>query len=88
MNKITPKKFEKVDDHTVRVIAEKIDDIDLGVLLKNRDLMLDAVKQLEDKLQLHKDKLEQIQMLITEAEKLGIVPIAPKPDVKITPNTK
>ncbi len=72
MNSITPKKFEKVDEHTLRVIAEKVDEIDLGILISNRGVMTDQVNQLESKLKISKDRLAHIDMLIAEAKKLGI----------------
>lgn len=72
MNKITPKKFEKVDEHTLRIIAEKVDEIGLGILLNNQIVMRDQVKEIEEKLNISKERLAQIDMLIVEAEKLGI----------------
>jgi len=72
MNSITPKKFEKVDEHTLRIIAEKIDEIDLGILVSNQGVMRDQVKQFENKLKVATERLAHIDMLIDEAKKLGI----------------
>ncbi len=87
MNKITPLKYEKVDDNTLRVIAEKIDDIELGLLVRNKELtdknigliqeqlttgIENMKKKLESDLEIEKGRLGHIVGLITEAEKLGI----------------
>jgi len=78
MNKISPIRYEKVDDTTVRVIAEKIDDIDINILLKNKAIMEENVKQYESKLKIESERLNQINTIITEAEKIGVVSVVSK----------
>jgi len=72
MSKITPKKYEKVNATTLRVIAEKVDEVNMTVLIKNAEVMKKRVKNIEIDLEINKEKLEQIESFIAEAKALGI----------------
>ena len=79
-------KFEKVDDNIIRIIVEKANEVPLAQLIDNRK------KLLEQKRQLKKDALEQDKMIdqtiknideiLAEAKKLGIVAKEKDKDVK------
>jgi hypothetical protein len=60
-------KYEKVDQENIRIIVEKGDVISLSKLLENKKLVEQKLKELQD-------KLNYINEVIAEAEKLGIVP--------------
>lgn len=59
-------RFEKVDEHNIRVIVEAGDEISLKKLLENKEITEKKIKQLQD-------KLAYIDEVIAQAYKLGIV---------------
>jgi len=60
-------KFEKVDDHTIRIINEKADEVSLNSLLENK-------KQLEEKKAQIEEVLKNIDKILDNATQLGIIP--------------
>lgn len=68
-------KYEKVDNHTIRIIVDKIDEVPLTKLVENRKQLV--AKQLEIE-----TVIRNIDEMLTEANKLGIV-VEPTPE---TPN--
>ena len=60
-------KFEKVNDHTIRIIIEKADEVPLAKLIETK-------KQIEEKLIQLNQTLTSINEILGNAEKLGIVP--------------
>jgi hypothetical protein len=67
-------KFEKVDEHTIKIIREKIDDVPLSRLLKNKEMLLEQKKSVEENLKNIDETLKNIEEILENAEKLGIVP--------------
>ena len=66
-------KYEKVDEHNIRVIVERGDVVSLSKLLENKKLLEQKVKE-------YQDKLDYISQVIAEAEKLGVQPL-PEPTI-------
>ncbi len=66
MNK-TPRRYEKVDKHTIKLITENATNIDLGDLIKTRQLFIEKIEDLNVRLQ-------NTNEIIAEAKKLGIIP--------------
>ena len=62
-----PRRYEKVDAHTIKLIIEKEQKLELAGLIT-------AKEQLEEQIKDLKGRLENIAEIITEAKKLGIVP--------------
>ena len=58
-------KFEKVDDHTVRIIMEKANDVPLAQIISNRDQLLQQKTMVEE-------ALKNIEEVLATAKKLGI----------------
>lgn len=86
-------KFEKVDGHTIRIVVEKIDEVPLAKLLENREKLLEYKKTLKEqlketiaKIQEQEDAVNQslknIDEILAEAKKLGIVAKEKSKDVK------
>jgi len=80
MQKITPKNYEKIDESTIRIVAEKIDDVDINVISQNKEVMESQVKELEDKLTVTKQRLKYITDILEEAKKVGVKPTPKKTD--------
>lgn len=68
----TPRRYEKVDEHTVRVIREQITEVDLTVLFKNRDVVREDLNKRQKDIAIVEDRLTQIEEVIAEALVLGI----------------
>jgi len=60
-------KFEKVDDHTIRIIDEKSDEVKISALLEN-------LKQLEQKRDQISKVIENIENILKNAIELEITP--------------
>jgi sulfur transfer protein SufE len=60
-------KYEKADDHSIRVIVEVPDVISLNKLLENEKMIVKKIEELQN-------KLNYIREVIEEAKKLNIVP--------------
>jgi len=60
-------KYEKVDAHTIKVITERATNIDLAGLIKGREQL---IKQRDG----INERLKEIDKVIKEAKKLGIIP--------------
>lgn len=58
-------KFEKVDEHTIRIIVEKSNDVPLAQMLENKKQLIEQKQALEL-------TLKNIDEIIVEAKKLGI----------------
>jgi len=71
-------KFEKVDANTIRIIVEKSNDVPLAQLLDNKKQLLEQKKVLET-------TLKNIDEILTEAKKLGIV-AKEKPSIDAKPD--
>ena len=74
MNK-TPRRYAKVDEHTIKLIVEKEQIIDLANLLE-------AKKQLESQIADLQARSENINEIIAEAIKLKITPKVKEKDVE------
>ena len=74
MNK-TPRRYKKIDNHTIQLIVEKATDIDLAKLIEGRDQLIAQIKDLNE-------RLINIKEIIAEADKLGIVPKIKDKDVE------
>lgn len=88
MSKI-PRRYEKVDDHTIRIIVEKSENIPVARLLENKQKIREAIKNLEADLKAEKERslkvIKNIDEMIAKAKELGITPA---PDKKIVPVPK
>ena len=60
-------RFEKATDNVIRIISEKVDEVPLSQLIDNK-------KKLEEKIAQMQDVLKNINEILENAEKLGIVP--------------
>lgn len=60
-------KYEKVDEHTIRIIMEKADNVSITKLLND-------LKQLEEKRDQINTVIENIKIILNNAKDLGIVP--------------
>jgi len=60
-------KFEKVNDNTIRIISEKVDEVPL----KN---LIDNLKELEKKRDSINQVIDNLNTIISNAIDLGIVP--------------
>jgi len=60
-------KFEKVNDNTIRIIVERADEVSLAKLIETK-------KQLEEKKTQIEASLININEILENATKLGIVP--------------
>lgn len=58
-------KFEKVDDHTIRIINEKADEVKLSALLEN-------LKQLKEKRNQINEIIDNVNTILKNAVELGI----------------
>lgn len=58
-------KFEKVDEHTIRIISEKASNVPLSQIIINRERLLGQQVQIEE-------TLKNIEMILVNAKKLGI----------------
>jgi len=58
-------KYEKIDEHTIRIIIEKGDNVPLSKLIENKKIIEEKIKQMQD-------TLNSINEILTEAEKMGI----------------
>jgi len=59
-------RFEKVNDNTIRIISEKVQDVPLVNLIETK-------KQLEEKLAQLIDALRNVDSILENAKKLGVV---------------
>jgi len=59
-------RFEKVNDNTIRIVSEKVQDVPLANVLETK-------KQLEEKLAQLTETLKNVNDIIKNAEYLGIV---------------
>jgi len=60
-------KFEKVDDHTIRIIMEKANEVSLAKIIQNREQLLQQKKMVEE-------ALKNVEKVLENAKKLGITP--------------
>ncbi len=60
-------KYEKVDEHNIRVIVEAPNVVSLSKLLENEQTVAKKIEELQT-------KLNYIREVIEEAKKLGVVP--------------
>lgn len=58
-------KYEKANDHTIRIIFERADEVPLSKLVENK-------KQIEEKIKQLTDTLKSINDILANAEQLGI----------------
>jgi ATP-dependent Clp protease ATP-binding subunit ClpA len=85
MKKIPKPKFEKVDDNTIRIIVEKIQNVPLSQIIDNREKLLKQKKQMKEDVETQEKIIDQtiknIDEVLAEAKRLGIVakPIKPIP---------
>ena len=77
-------KFQKVNDYTIRIIVEKVDEVPLTTLIVNRKKLLEYKKTLKKQLkeaitkiteqeEAVNQSLKNIDEILAEAEKMGIV---------------
>ena len=59
-------KFEKATDNSIRIINESIQEVSLAKVLETK-------KQLEEKITQYTETLKNVNKIIENAEKLGIV---------------
>jgi len=74
MSKKVPKRYEKVNDNTLRIILEVQDDVTLNRLLANEKQLEERKTQLETELKQVTEILVNVNKMIEEAKKLGITP--------------
>lgn len=71
-------KFEKVNDHTIRIINEKADEVSISSLIEN-------LKQLEEKRDQIIEVIDNINNILKRAIELGITPEEKDPTPKLSP---
>lgn len=74
-------KFEKVDKNTIRIIVERAEDVPLAKLVENRVTLLEQKKNIEQ-------TLKNLDEILAEAKKLGIVAKPKKPEATPIPKGK
>jgi len=62
--KQVPTKFEKVDEHTLRIVLEETQEVQLNVLLTNKALLNGRKKKLEEQLTKIKEILVEINNVL------------------------
>jgi hypothetical protein len=62
-------KYEKVNEHTIRIINEKADDIPLAKILETKKVLEEKRVQIDE-------TLKNIAEILANADQLGIVPEA------------
>jgi hypothetical protein len=70
-------KFEKVNDHTIRIINEKADEVSISSLIEN-------LKQLEEKRDQIIEVIDNINNILKRAIELGITPEEKDPTPKLS----
>jgi len=70
-----PVKVEKADDNTLRLVLTRTENVTMVNLLANK-------KQLEDKIADMQKVLDNVNEMLSEATKLGIVPKEKSKDVE------
>ncbi len=77
MKKIPKPKFEKVDDNTIRIIVEKIQNVPLDKIIANRETLLKQKEQMQKDVEEQGKVIDQtvknIDEILAEAKRLGIV---------------
>lgn len=73
-----PKRFEKHDKYTLKIILEKTEHVDIGRLIANK-------KQLEEQLDQVLNVLKNVNQMLAEAKKLGLIS---KPLIPAIPKLK
>ncbi len=68
-------KFEKVNDNVIRIIVEKADEVSLVKLIESK-------KAIEEKIAQLTTALNNLNEIIENAEKMGIVAVEIKPEGK------
>ncbi len=63
----TPRRYEKVDAHTVKLIVEKSSDMELSTLIGVKEQLTAQIKDLNE-------RLDNVNEILAEAKKLGITP--------------
>lgn len=58
-------RYEKVDDHTIKIVVEKAKNMDLETLIKNRKIM-------QEQLDIFIQRVKDIDEVIAQAKSLGI----------------
>jgi len=66
-------RYEKVDEHSLRVIIDKVSEVSLTTLIKNREIVQQNLEQAEQQAEVIKDRLKDIDEVITNAKALGIL---------------
>ena len=73
-----PRRYEKADAHTIKLIVEKEQQLDLAGLIEAETQLNVQIKDLIG-------RLENISEIIAEAKKMGITPKVKDKDVKKKP---
>ena len=77
MTKIPTPKFEKADNNTIRIIVEKIQNVPLAQILANRENIIKQRDQMRKDVitqeKIAEQSLKNIDVILAEAKKLGIV---------------
>lgn len=83
MNKI-PRRYEKVDDHVIKIIVEKAEDVPVAKLVENkqklegeRDRIVQVIKNIDEML----EKAKELG-ITPEPKAKKIVPVSKKPEIK------
>jgi len=58
-------KYEKVDNHTIKIIVEKANEVSLQQIVDNRTKLIEQKKLIEE-------TLKNVEEILKEAKKLGI----------------
>jgi len=58
-------RFEKIDEHTIKIIMEKASNVPLAQILQNKEKLLEKKSEIEE-------ALKHIDVIIAEAKKLDI----------------
>jgi len=74
-------RYEKVDANTLKVIIEKASDVPLSQLIDNKTKIEGEIKRMQE-------VLKNINEMLVEAKKLGVVPKVKDKDVEKTPCSK
>lgn len=86
MKQIPKPRFEKADANTIRIIIDKIDEVPLAQLIKNKEQLIEGRKKMYQTVKNQEimitKRIKDIDEVIAEAKRLGIVakpePVKPK----------
>lgn len=85
MKNLPKPRFSKVDNYTIRITIDKIDEVPLATLIKNKEQLIEGRKKMyqavKDQEIVIAKRIKDIDEILAKAKELGIVaePIPEKP---------